>query len=351
MPEEKEISKFEYKIEINGEQLKPEMRNLVLGIEFVEEINCPSMFRIQFKLTDMEGALSKLLSLTTLNVGAEVKLYMGSETPELMMAGEITVIEPRLTDYSSEIEVRGFDKLHRLKLGRKTKTYLEMKDSDLVSELAGAWGLQVEADPTTAMHPHIFQNNVSDYEFLKERAMRLRYEIKVEDKKLLFKKAGESVSPELTLEYGVDFTVFSASYGIVYAGDQVDVKGWDYVKKEVIEASAKPGNEVSKMEAKETGAEMTKKTFVASSTALVNEMPVDKAEAEVLAEAEYNHHLVETVSANIQAGGNPAFRVSKTVQLSKLGSFNGSYYIHKTTHTWGLTRVYTTDFQIRRTGL
>lgn len=350
MAEEEVIISPEYKIELNGEQLKPEIRNLVQRIEFTEEISFPSMFRISFMATDIDDMFLKLMKMEVFSLGTEVKLYLGPDTPQLMMVGEITSIEPKFKDNHSLVEIRGFDRLQRLKLGRKTRTYLDIKDSDLIAEVAGDWGLKAEADSTSTVHTHLFQNNLSDYEFLKERADRLRFEIKVEDKKLLFKKAGESVSPELSFEYGADFNVFTAAYNAVYMGDQLDVKGWDYIKKEVIEASAKKGDEVSKMGARETGTETTQKAFAAGATALLDEMPIDKSEAQDLAEAEYNRNLVNTVSAKGEISGNPALRISTTLKLTKLGNFNGSYYIHKTRHSID-KRGYMTEFHIRRTGL
>ena len=347
---EEEIITAAYKVEIDGKQLEPEMRTLVSRIEFIEEINFPSMFRVLFQVTDIDDMLLKFLKLEFFQIGAEVKLYMGNEKPELMMVGEITSIEPKFKEDSSEIEMRGFDRLHKLKLGKNTKTYLDIKDSDLASEVAGNWGLQVDADATSTVHPHVFQNNLSDYEFLKERADRLRYEIKVEDKKLLFKKAGESVSPELTLEYGADFSVFSAAYNAVYMGDTLEVRGWDYAKKEIIEAKAKAGDEVSKMGAKKTGTETTKAAFSTANALLIDEIPVDESEAEALALAEYNRNLVQTVMGKVQMSGTPALRISVTVKISKLGNFNGAYYIHKTLHALD-KRGYLTDIHIRRTGL
>lgn len=350
MNQQKEILTSNFKVEMNGQQLNHELRMLVTRIEFIEEINFPSMFRIHFHATNFGDMQLKLVNFEFFDIGVEVKLYMGSDKPDLMMVGEITSIEPKFKEDSSEIEIRGYDRLHKLKLGKSTKTYLDIKDSDLVSEVAGYWGLQADADRTETVYRHIFQNNISDYDFLKERAYRLRYEIKVHDKKLIFKKSGESTSPFVTLEYGADFNIFSATYGAVYMGDQLDVKGWDYARKKVIKASARNGNEISKMDAKRTGAEMTKNSFKSSATALLDENPVDNSEAETLAMAEFNRHVAQTVLGKGQMGGDPSLRISKTVKLAKLGNFNGIYYIHKTIHSMD-KRGYQTEFHIRRTGV
>lgn len=350
MAEKSTILSPEYKIEIDGTELSAKLRAAVSRVEFVEEINVASMFRLVFSLSDIKNIKHEMLSLKDFKIGSEVKISMGYDTLKKMITGEITSIDPKLQSTGSEMEIRGYDRLHKLRLGKKTKTYLEMKDSDLVSEIAGNWGLQAEAEATSTLYPHIFQNNQSDFDFLIGRAQKNRYEVKVDDKKLLFKKPGEDKTAEITLEYGVDFESFNANYAAVYAGNQVDVKGWDYKKKEVIEGSAKAGNEISKMDGKSTGAETTKKAFGDNITTLLGENIIDKSDADATALAAYNKNLVNTVTATIQTGGNPEIRTSATVKLTKLGSFSGTYYIYKASHTLDQSG-YQTGFHIRRTGV
>ena len=346
----KELTTINYKIELNGIPLLPQVRSMVTRVEFVEEVNLPSMFRIFFATGSLGDLFLKFLTMEVFDIGTEVKLYLGSGKSELMMVGDVTYIEPKFTQDASHVEIRGYDRLHKLRLGKKTKTYLDIKDSDLASQLAGNWGLQADADLTESLFPHLFQNNLSDYEFLKERARRIRYEIGARENTLLFKKPNEAEFPRLFLEYGNDLRVFSASYGVGTAGDTFDVKGWDYMNKEVIEASATSGDELSRMEARQTGAEKSKEVFGAAASVLLDDIPLDEGEAKVLAAAGYNHALARSVNAKGQITGDPAFRISKTLRLSKLGNFSGTYYISKTRHIMDQDG-YVTDLEMRRTGL
>lgn len=340
----------EYKVEINGLQLSPDLRSLLTSVQVIEEINIPSMFSIVFQIGGYEEAIALLLELEIFHIGSEVKVYMGSHIPLPLITGEITSIEPSLHDHGSQVEIRGYDRLHKLKLGKRTKTYQEIKDSDLVMELASNWGLQGNAEITETVIPHLYQNNRSDFDLLEERAARLRFEFSVDDKILNFTKSGEAQTATTILEYGADFTNFKANYRAVYQGDQVDVKSWDYKNKELIEASAKAGQEISKMEALETGVDATKKTLGSAGVSVLKSLAVDKDEAEAIALAEFNRNVSNSVKAVIRLTGNPELRRSKTVKLIKLNRYSGTYYIYKAEHTLN-TCGYYTEFHARRTGL
>jgi len=56
---------------------------------------------------------------------------------------ETTSIEPSFGKGISAIEIRGYDRLHRLRFGKKRRTFTNMKDSDIISTIAGDWDLRL----------------------------------------------------------------------------------------------------------------------------------------------------------------------------------------------------------------
>ena len=49
-----------------------------------------------------------------------------------LISGEITALEPEfVTSRIPLLRVRGYDRRHRLQRGRKTRTFLQQKDSDI----------------------------------------------------------------------------------------------------------------------------------------------------------------------------------------------------------------------------
>jgi phage protein D len=81
------------------------------------------------------------------------------------------------------LTVRGFDRLHRLMRGRKSRTFVKQKDSDIVSKIVQDAGLTADATDSRVTYEHVYQHNQTDWEFLRVRAQRIGYEILAVDKR------------------------------------------------------------------------------------------------------------------------------------------------------------------------
>ncbi|MDH5682741.1 MAG: hypothetical protein OEZ36_14210, partial [Spirochaetota bacterium] len=294
-----------FKIEVDGAEITPDVRVNVEALELEEELNLATMFLIRLSSFDFNDAEWNYLDLDIFKIGGEIKIAMGFDKPEPLMVGEITSLEPFFSQSESYIEIRGYDRLHRLGIGKKTRSFKDVKDSDIVSTIAGDWSLTPETENTDTLYPHVFQNNQSDLNFLLTRARRLGFELSVRDKTLHFNKPKINESPEITLEHKKDFTWFSARLNAKYQSDEILVQGWDFVKKEALSAKAKDGDELSKMKAEETTASLSKKAFGEASSAIVDEGLIDKTEAETIAIAQYNTQLVESLTGEGLCDGEP----------------------------------------------
>src|SRR5258705_13487612 len=91
-------------------------------------------------------------------------------------------------DGPTRLIVAGVDKGHAFDRGTVTKTYKDVKDSDLARQIAQRQGLSADADDSKGVHDFVIQNNLSDYDFLMQRAALAGFPMYVDDKKLLFKK-------------------------------------------------------------------------------------------------------------------------------------------------------------------
>src|SRR5438067_12416603 len=105
------------------------------------------------------------------------------------MKGEVSNLEVVLTpDGPMRLVLAGVDKGHSFDRGTATKTYKDVKDSDLASQIARKHGLSADVDDSKVVHDYVIQNNLSDYDFLMQRAALAGYRVYVDDKKLQFKK-------------------------------------------------------------------------------------------------------------------------------------------------------------------
>lgn len=339
-----------FKIEVDGREISAQTMSAVQSVRFEEDINTASMFVINIFTSDIEKGTWRFLDLEEFSLGREVKLYMGMDSIVEMMVGEITSIEPSFGEDFSFVEIRGYDRLHRLRFGRKTRTYSNMKDSDIASSIASEWGLSSKVIDSTTLHPYLFQKNQSDLEFVLDRAKRIRYEVFVNDKTLYFRPSKENDAKSLILEYRVDFDELNLKLSARYGGSEIKVQGWDFTKKKMIFASARKGDEISKMSAEELGTDMTESAFGSSSSVVVDENMLDTSEAEKVANARYNAHLVESVKGDGNCMGIPELRAGNTVEINGIGRFSGIYYVVSTSHVID-NMGYNTSFKVRRAGV
>ncbi len=342
-----------FKLLLNGSELSNELSVAVTGVSVEDEINLPAMFTIKFDTVDFPKGAWRGVDLNIFKIGDTIKVFMGIEKMVEMMTGEIISLDFVFGE-SSLMEIRGYDRLHKLRFGTMRRSFKDMKDSDIASSIASSINLTPMVEDTATVHPYIFQNNQSNYEFLLERTKRIGYEILVEDKNFIYRKSKEKETPEITLEFGKDIQSFSAQIKTLTEGSSVKVRGWDIKNKKAITSTASKGSETTKMTGKESGYEMSESAFTdfsASSVSIVDNMIIDATDAENIAKAKYNSMLKEFLTGEGKSTGNPKLKAGKTIEIKGIGErLSGVYYVISSVHS--ITNgVYSTIFKVRRTGV
>src|SRR4051812_3621309 len=122
----------------------------------------------------------------------EIKLgFADGQQSNTVFKGEVTGIEPMYDSRQpARVVIRALNQMHRLTRGKKSVAHKQVTDKDMVDKVCQAYGLTAkfgDAAPTTK-YEHVYQHNMSDFEFLKLRASRIGFEILVSDKELHFRK-------------------------------------------------------------------------------------------------------------------------------------------------------------------
>jgi len=121
------------------------------------------MFSLEFSNFDVErGAL--IQDQTQFDVGKVVEIRMGTgDRLTTLMVGEITGLEAAYTSSGLPgLTVRGFDRRHRLQRGRKVRTFIKQKDSEIVSKIAQEAGLSPQVKDSKIVHDYVLQANQTD---------------------------------------------------------------------------------------------------------------------------------------------------------------------------------------------
>lgn len=340
-----------FRLLLNGKEPGPDLITVMEAISFEEEINLPSMFTVQFNTVAFQTGDWRGIDLKTFKPGDPVQVFMGMDRAMPLMAGEIASLQLVFGEYHY-LEIRGYDRLHRLQFGTWQRSFNNMKDSEIASSIAAEAGMNPRVEDTTILLPYLFQNNCSNYSFLLERARRIGYEMAADDRDFIFRKSREDKPAELTLEYGVNLQRFSVELQALTPGNSISVSGWNVRDKKAISATAGNGSETSRMGGGESGSLISQKAFGESVVLIPGDMVADSENAEQIAKATFNRLLQDFICGEGTCAGNPELRAGKTVAIQGIGpKFSGIYYLVSTIHSISREQGYTTTFKVKRTGI
>lgn len=341
----------DFEVLVAGKALPLPMMAQILGVLVDDSVELPSMFALEISGSDDENEASLWLDDDTFGVGKAVEVKLGYASDlESVFKGEITALEPEFAlSRLPTLTVRGYDRRHRLLRGRKTRTFVKKKDSDIASQIATESGLTGQSEDSKVTHEYIVQANQTDIEFLQERARRIQYEVVVDDKKLLFRPVAHAKSEVLTItptDHLIEFFPRLTSAGQV---TEVNVRGWSPKEKKEIVGKGKTGDEVSKMGGQKSGPKLAEGAFGAA-VALMSAMPVmTQAEADQIAKARLNELALEFIEGEGVCLGRTDLRAGKVIKIDGIGKrFGGQYYVTSAVHRYSPHQGYLTHFTVRR---
>ena len=322
-----------FDITINGRPLSVEARDRITHVLVDDSIAWPSMFA--FQLTDdfLSGDEHVWID-RGFAVGSvvEIKLGYGSEL-ERLIAGEITGLEPEFViDRPPHLIVRGYDRRHRLQKGRKTRTFVGQKDSDIANTIGREANLSITATDSKVRHDYVIQANQTDLEFLRERAERIQYEVVVSNKELFFRPVQNTQSKVLTLTMGDELLEFYPRLSTTRQVTGVTVRGWDPQEKKEIVGTAKA------------------RSAQGGTSEVLTMLPtMTQAEADQMAQAALNEIAARFIETEGKVLGNPGIRAGQLTEIAGVGRrFSGQYYVTSAIHDYTAQGGYRTQFQARR---
>jgi len=342
----------DFDVLVNGSPLAPDVLPYVVELTVDQSLDLPSMFTVVLSSSEVQQQEFQWIDSQNLfSVGNPVEIKMGySGGLKTLVAGEITSLEAEFVfDQLPRLRVRGYDRRHRLQRGRKTQSFLQQKDSDIATQIGSSAGMSVQATDSATTHDYVLQANKTDWEFLRERASRIRYEVTVEDKTLYFQPVANDQSEVLTLDMDNDLLEFYPRLSSAGQATQVDVQSWSVKDKKKVLGSAKSGDEVSSMGGKSIGAAIAEKAF-GTAVEILSAFPVAaQAEADQMAKARFNELVLGFISGEGICRGRTDLKAGKVITIDGIGQrFGGQYYVTNAIHRYSPGRGYRTEFAVRR---
>ena len=226
----------------SAEPLPDQAMGLVERVVVDSSPHLPDMFEITLSDGDRSALSTAGLSI---GVQIEVQAYApGGSTSRQLLAGEVTALECVFDRWLARTIVRGYTKDHRLQRFRRSRTFVNMKDSDIARQVASQAGLTVgEIQETKATHDHVGQVNQTDWEFLAWRARAIGYEFGLAEGKFFFRKAAGVTGTPVPLAYPELLRTFRPRVTAGNLGTETEVRVWDPLAAKVVSAKSATSSE------------------------------------------------------------------------------------------------------------
>jgi uncharacterized protein len=342
-------------ISLEGQE-RPALGEALLLSLLVEETTA-GLYRCEARFnnwTPMERQPFPFFDRNLVDFGQTLAVTMGPpESAREIFNGRISAIEAQYPQQQSpEVTLLAEDRFQDLRMERRTRTFTDSSDADVVQQIASQHGLTAEVDADGPTYRVLTQLNQSDLAFLRERAAAVDAEVWLAGRVLHFQRRSRRQVDEVRLVYGGNLLEFSVMADLAHQRSSVRVSGWDVSRKEGLVAEAGPGSLGGELDRLRGGSAILDQALASRHERIVTDGPVTQAEAQALAEAHYRRRARRFLSGTGLADGNPALRVGTTVELAELGTpFDGRYQVTEVRHTFDRNHGYRTTFAVERPGI
>ena len=247
-----------FELLVDGQKADPELAGSVIGIRCSDDMDRAARFQLHISDVGRKWTKSDKFKPGT---AIEIKLGYVGQLKSVCKA-EVQTLEVVLTpDGPTRLLVAGFDKGQGFTKGTQTKTYKDVKDSDLARQIAQRNGLSADVDDSKVVHDYVIQSNLSDYDFLVQRAAVAGFRFNVDGKKLGFKKPQIGQGSAAKLVWRENIGRFAMEVNTYDQVSKISSSGWDPDKMKNMTSPAKKGDEYGTQGGQVTGAQLVKKMF------------------------------------------------------------------------------------------
>lgn len=249
------------------------------------------------------------------------------------------------------IVVLADDRLQDLRMTRRTRSFADKSDADVMRAIANDHSLTPDIDVSGPTHKVLAQVNQSDLAFLRERANAVDGEVWVEGSTLKVKTRGSRDAGTVDLTWQNQLKEFSVSADLAAQRTEVTVSGWDVAGKQAIKAAATSSAIASEVGADTSGVSILQ-GIKARKENLAHPVPVTATEGQAAADAFFRMSARRFVTGRGVAEASVGLRVGKHIDLKELGPlFSGKYMVTAVRHRFDTAQGIRTEFDVERPGI
>jgi phage protein D len=303
------------------------------------------------------GETEDLLYLdgSVLDFGKRIEVALGpSGGDRVVFDGRISALEAGFAEAREPtLTIFAEDALMKLRMTVRSRTYEEVSDADIASQLAGDHGLSPSTAAPGPTYDIVHQLEMSDLAFLRERARLVQAEIWAEGEELHFEGRTNRTGTELTLVQGDTLLAVELRADLAHQRSSVLVSGYDAQSRETIEEEAGGDAVQGEADGGVTGPATLDRALGERAFRRTRDVPLTSAEAQQWARAEMLRRGRTFATAIGVTSGSPDLIVGSRLTLERVGApfEGGGWYVTRVRHTYDLERGHRTSFSAERANL
>lgn len=263
--------------------------------------------------------------------GKEIKIQVGYRGEEdTIFEGIVIRHSIKVRKNSAYLILDCKDKAVKMTAGLKNKYFSEQKDSDIIEELIGQYGLDADVAATTVEHLQMVQYRATDWDFMLHRATANGMFIAIENGKVSIQKPDLGQEAAVTLQYGSSLLELDAEMDARAEYAAVKTAAWNYTDQELATAEGQdPNLELNGNISPDDLAQV----IGLDAYQLWQSGKLTEPELQNWADAVLLQSQLAKILGRAKCQGNPAIKPGSIVELNGIGDrFNGKAFVSGVRH-------------------
>lgn len=329
----RDVATFAFVLKVSGNEIKQAQP---AGLDYLSiEDHCDMIGVAEFTIEAGQGT-----PLEQIELGEDVEISVAHGS--VVFKGHVVELRHALRQGRNTLTVVAMDPLCKLAASRKVATWRDVPDSEVAQQVISSHGVSAGTiDSTRRKHAFTMQRNESSLHFLRRLAARNGFLLMARDGKIDFCAPQFSDPPyELDISQVVSFDYSISAYTIP---KEVSVIGWDYMRKEIVQASVAD----SSVTPIGSGIPLAGRghTVLWDKSVVSDLLVTDQDSATLLATAEMNRMSRNFLRGRAVVDGNPKFRAGTRVRFVGFEEgFGPDAFIVSSRHRVGPGSSYVTEF-------
>jgi Rhs element Vgr protein len=264
--------------------------------------------------------------------GKEIEIKAGfSSQEETVFKGIVVRHGIKVRKNNSVVVIDCKDKAVKMTGACKGAYFKEMKDSEVMEELIGRYGLENEVEATTYTHKQLVQYNSTDWDFMLCRADANGMLCFTDDNKISISKPQFQGEAALTVQFGATVLDLDAEIDARFQYKAVAGSTWNYTSQEL--ADTAEAEEATLPEAGNLDKDKLAAVIGEEKFTLVSGAKLEDPEMQDWINAKMMKHQLARIRGRVRTEGTPAVRPGMLIQLNGAGErFEGKLYVTGVRH-------------------